>query len=313
MFDPTFDPNFDPNFDLRRNKEMSDFTSPSAIKAGVDALEQGYERFLTITKERLETVYPAAATGFDQLDDMRRRTIDNMLSAGKTAAHGWDDVSAMLAANQEAMMEGVRAMSQSWFGGGARDALDAVEATLGEMRARMTADVEAMKTDAAELGECGMRKGQAHQPVGHQEARAFAARVVAFDGAGKDQSVEGQHAGTIRHQKARARLRKLRKARDPKSPVAIDQRVEQRAGAPNDIGVETELVDFRRSFDHSQGAQSMAHRIEECLEFAVRGRRIGRAPGRESRIDLDAQLVQHAVEPGNSRAVGGGLPGAAPV
>jgi len=132
---------------------MSDFTSPSAIKAGVDALEQGYERFLAITKERLETVYPAAATGFDQLDDMRRRTIDNVLSAGKTAAHGWDDVSAMLAANQEAMMEGVRAMSQSWFGGGALDALDAVEATLSDMRARMTADVDAVRTHAAELRE----------------------------------------------------------------------------------------------------------------------------------------------------------------
>ncbi|MEJ2121586.1 MAG: hypothetical protein P8Z76_12930 [Alphaproteobacteria bacterium] len=132
---------------------MSDFTSPSAIKAGVDALEQGYERFLAITKERLETVYPAAATGFDQLDDMRRRTIDNVLSAGKTAAHGWDDLSAMLAANQEAMMEGVRAMSQSWFGGGALDALDAVEATLSDMRARMTADIEAMRTHAAELRE----------------------------------------------------------------------------------------------------------------------------------------------------------------
>jgi hypothetical protein len=134
---------------------MSDFTSPSAIKAGVDALEQGYERFLAVTKERLETVYPAAATGFDQLDDMRRRTIDNVLSAGKTAAHGWDDLADMVAAHQEAMMEGFRAMNQSWFGGGA---LDAVEATLSEMRARMTSEIEAMQKHAAELRE---QQGQA--------------------------------------------------------------------------------------------------------------------------------------------------------
>jgi hypothetical protein len=134
---------------------MSDFTSPSAIKAGVEALEQGYERFLAITKERLETVYPAAATGFDQFDDMRRRAIDNVLSVGKTAAHGWDDLADMVAAHQEAMMEGLRAMNQSWFGGGA---LDAVEATLSEMRARMTGEIEAIQKHAAELRE---QQGQA--------------------------------------------------------------------------------------------------------------------------------------------------------
>ncbi|HUT51028.1 MAG TPA: hypothetical protein VM325_16985 [Alphaproteobacteria bacterium] len=127
---------------------MSDFASPSAIKAGVDAIEQEYEHFVAITRERLETVYPAAATGLDQVASLRKRTIDSVLNAGRTASHGWEDFGAKLAANQQAVMDGFLAMTQSWLGGGASEA---VEEELAAMRGRMASELEAMTQSAATM------------------------------------------------------------------------------------------------------------------------------------------------------------------
>jgi predicted nucleic acid-binding Zn-ribbon protein len=208
---------------------MSDFTSPSAIKAGVDALEQGYERFLAITKERLEAVYPAAATGFDQLDDMRRRTIDGVLSVGKTAAHGWDDLADMVAAHQEAMMEGVRAMNQSWFGGGALEALDAVEATLGDMRARMTADIEAMRTHAAELRE---QQGQALKTVSDGLTADIEAAKQAVQGAASEAAAAKSEAVEAKSEATEAKSEAVAAS---EAVSALSAAVEEKIGAQVEV------------------------------------------------------------------------------
>jgi chromosome segregation ATPase len=99
-----------------------------------------------MTKERLEAVNPAAASGLEQVTGLHKRCVENALKAGRTASHGWEDLGARLAANQAAMMEGVLAMTQSWLGGGA---LEAVEDKLTGLGERTAKDIEAVAHAAA--------------------------------------------------------------------------------------------------------------------------------------------------------------------
>jgi hypothetical protein len=238
---------------------MSDFTSPSAIRAGVDALEQNYERFVAITRERLEAVYPAAATGLDQLYDMRRRTIDGVLSAGKTAAHGWDDLSAMLAANHEAMMEGFRAMTQSWFGGGA---LGAVEEKFAEMQKTMMGQIEAMEKGAAELLEEQSRAFKAASDgfaaeletarTATQGAASEAAAAKSEAVEAKSEAVSATEAITALGAEMEQKIAALRGALDSEVAAAVESQIDaarKEIERETDEDVDDKLAVVREAFD----------------------------------------------------------------
>jgi len=205
---------------------MSDFTSPSAIKAGVDALEQNYERFVAITKERLEAVYPAAATGLDQLYDMRRRTIDGVLNAGKTAAHGWEDLSAMMAAQHQAAMESFRTMTMSWFGAGA---LDAMEDRFAELRDSTLGRLEAMQSGTAALRDQHSQalKAATDGLTAQLEAAKQATQGAATEAAAaKTEAVSATAAITALGAEMEQKIAALRGALDSEVAAAVESQVD---------------------------------------------------------------------------------------
>ncbi|MDH3233609.1 MAG: hypothetical protein OEQ29_08770 [Alphaproteobacteria bacterium] len=253
---------------------MSDFASPSAIKAGVDAIEQEYERFVAITRDRLETAYPAAATGLDQVADVRKRAIESVLNAGRTASDGWEDLGAKLAASQQAMMEGFLAMTQSWMGG---SALDAVEEQLASMRERMASELEAVtqsattmqrqQADALKSASDGVAAELAAAKRA-QESVATEAAAAKADAA--DAKAEASAAVTALGVTMDAKIEALRGALDAEIAQTVESRVEAARSEierETDEDVDAKLTTLKTAVDEKLTA------LAEALAADIAGMR----------------------------------------
>ena len=213
---------------------MPEFASPAAFKASTDALERGYDQFVTVTRERLETVYPAAAEGFEQVAGFQKRCVDGVLKAGQAGTEGWGELGAKLTANTMATMDALFSMPRSWLGGGLFDEMDAA---LISLRERTASDLKTMEQRQAETLKAAnegnaeavvaVKAKVADAAMAADEAKAEASQATKTGVEAKNEAAEAAKSVAALHDTLAARIEAQRVALDGQIVQTVDARIEE--------------------------------------------------------------------------------------
>lgn len=132
----------------------------SAVKAGTDAAQKGYEQAVSMTKEQVEKVSEAVFKGYDQFAAASKDNLEAVVASGNIVAKG-----------VEGLSKEVFALAQSSF----EASLNATKALFGVKSLREAIDLQAelsrsqfdkLTADSAKLAELSVKvANEAFQPI----------------------------------------------------------------------------------------------------------------------------------------------------
>jgi len=129
-------------------KKTATAVNEEALKAGVDAVQQGYEQAIAATREQVEKFAPGATKGFEELSVFGKQNMEAAVAISTIAAKGFEILGKEIAAyNQKALEAGV-ANTKTLMG--AKTFQEAVELQTGFARQGLD-DLVAEGTKLSEL------------------------------------------------------------------------------------------------------------------------------------------------------------------
>jgi phasin family protein len=156
---------------------MTKFVNDAAFKAGSDAFEKGYEQFVTMTREQIQKVFPAAVENFDALVAFNKGNVDAAMAASKAAAKGFETFADEVTAYNKAALEAGMANAKALMG--CKTAQELVEVQTAQTRAGF----EKLMSQGTKLGEIGSKiTSEAFQPIQkrfNEAAETFAKQPTA--------------------------------------------------------------------------------------------------------------------------------------
>lgn len=139
---------------------MTKFVNDAAFKAGAEALEKGYDQFITMTREQIQKMFPAAVENFDALVAFNKGNVDAAVAASKAAAKGFETLAEEVASYNKAALEAGMANAKALMG--CKTAQEMVELQTAQTRAGF----EKLVSQGTKLGELGTKvTTEAFQPI----------------------------------------------------------------------------------------------------------------------------------------------------
>lgn len=87
-----------------------------AVKAGTEALAQGYDKVIEMTKEQVEKFAPDAIKGFGEFTDFGKANLDATIKAGAIAAKGFEAIGKQFSDYNTKALEAGVANAKALFG-----------------------------------------------------------------------------------------------------------------------------------------------------------------------------------------------------
>lgn len=129
-------------------KKINTAVNEEALKAGVDAVQQGYEQAVAATREQVEKFAPGAAKGFDELSVFSKQNMEAVVAFSTLAAKGFETLGKEIAAYNQKALEVTVANTKTLMG--AKTFQEAVELQTGFARQSLD-DLVAEGTKLSEL------------------------------------------------------------------------------------------------------------------------------------------------------------------
>ena len=143
-------------------------TAEKAVKAGTEAFTKGYDHYVSLTKEQLERVFPAAVEKFDDVAAFNKETVDAWLQAGDVAAKALGALSAEVIDYNRAAWEDGIAGAKALFG--CKTIQEVVELQSSVTRAQFDRFV----AEGAKLGEMTVKSTtEAVEPINARMTEAI--------------------------------------------------------------------------------------------------------------------------------------------
>jgi len=132
-----------------------------AAKAGTDALSNGYDRYLALTREQLEKVLPEAFGKFDVFTNYGKGTADAFLKAGDVAAKAFETIGDDVAAYQRRVWDDSITNTKALFGCKTFEEVIELQTTVARTQ------FDKFVSDSTKLGELSLKTvNQVLEPIG---------------------------------------------------------------------------------------------------------------------------------------------------
>ena len=143
-------------------------TVDAVVKAGTDAAAKGYEQYVAMTKEQVEKASAFAFTGYDDVAEFNKETMDAVIASGNVLARGVEDLGQAVSSFTQTSLEDNMAAAKRVFG--AKSVPEAVQLQSDWAKTALSGFL----AESARLQELSFRvTNDAFGPIGARATAAF--------------------------------------------------------------------------------------------------------------------------------------------
>ncbi len=140
----------------------------TAVKASTDAAAKGYEQYVNMTKEQVEKVGTFTFTGYDEVAEFNKETIDAVIASSDVFTRGAEDLGRAVTSLAQNSVEDNMATAKQVFG--AKSLHEVVQLQSDWAKASLSG----FFNESARLQELSMRvANEAFGPLGARATAAF--------------------------------------------------------------------------------------------------------------------------------------------
>ena len=140
----------------------------AVVKASTDAAAKGYEQYVAMTKEQVEKASAFAFTGYDEVAEFNKETLDAVIASGNVVAKGVEDLGRAVSSFTQTSLEDNLAVAKRVLGAKSLPEVMQLQSDWAK------ASLSGMFAESARLQELSFRvTNDAFGPIGARATAAF--------------------------------------------------------------------------------------------------------------------------------------------